>query len=198
MENNYPGFDFNEFVEILPNVKQELDPGYLRPRRTAVFLIFYHDLAPGILAIQKKDIQGYPWRNQIALPGGHIEEEDLSASQAAYREVKEELGIDRNDLVYKASLGHFPTINNIDIEVILGFLPKEVKLIPDPQEIQRIINIPWFELRQIHYHKGFANRIPTLEELTYSFVSSDGDYTIWGVTARILHYLIEQLRPYGY
>jgi 8-oxo-dGTP pyrophosphatase MutT (NUDIX family) len=198
VEHNDINFDFNEFVEILPRVKQALYPDYLRPRRAAVFLIFYHELSPGILAIHKKDIPGYPWRNQIALPGGHIESKDPSAKQAAYREVKEELGIDSDDLVYKASLGHFPTINNIDIEVIMGFLKIKVKLVPDPREIQRIIKIPWFELRRIHYQNGFSKTIPTLQKLTYSIASDDGGYTIWGVTARILHYLLEQLRLHGF
>ena len=50
-----------------------------------VFLLLFGDERNRrILAIQKSDNQGYPWRNQVALPGGHIDPADSSPEAAVF------------------------------------------------------------------------------------------------------------------
>jgi 8-oxo-dGTP pyrophosphatase MutT (NUDIX family) len=158
---------------------------------TCVFLLIHHkESAPHILGILKADTPGYAWSNQVALPGGHIDETDNSPLEAAFRELEEEIGIPRHQVAYIGSLGHFQTIRQKDIEVFVGLWEgNKEKLTCDPKEISRILQIPVETLLKTHIAKKFNGRIPGVMELLYPH----GDVVIWGVTARIFHYFCEQL-----
>ncbi len=164
-------------------------PGPFKP--TSVFLLLFNPAEPHMLAIQKTDNEGYPWRNQVALPGGHVEKEDTSALEGAYRELLEETAIDRDQVELVGSLGHYQTINGRDIEAFCGIWDATGPVQHDPSEIARILKIPLRALVQTHHYADFHNRIPTIDELRYPFE----DVVIWGATARILHHFIELLYP---
>lgn len=164
-------------------------PGPYKP--TCVFLLLYNLAEPHILAIQKTDTEGYPWRNQVALPGGHLEKEDASPLEGAFRELEEETRINRDQVELIGSLGHYQTINGRDIEAFIGVWDGTGPVRYDPSEIARILNIPLRPLVQTHHTGNFHNRIPSIDELRYPFE----DVVIWGATARILHHLIELLYP---
>ncbi|MEW5909421.1 MAG: CoA pyrophosphatase [Thermodesulfobacteriota bacterium] len=139
--------------------------------------------------MQKADTQGYPWRNQVALPGGHIDLLDSSPLDAAFRELEEELGIGKNQVSLICSLGHFQTINNRDIQVFCGTWNENGPVRFDPSEISRVIEIPLMDLFCIHMNRGYHGRVPEMTELMYPF----RDVVIWGVTGRIIHFLLETL-----
>ena len=113
-----------------------------RYQSTSVFLLVFDKIKPHILAIQKADTEGYPWRNQVALPGGHIDPEDDSAMDAGFRELQEELNISRDQVDYVGSLGHFQTINHKDIQVFVGLWNGNGTIRHSPDEISRTLKIP--------------------------------------------------------
>jgi 8-oxo-dGTP pyrophosphatase MutT (NUDIX family) len=158
---------------------------------TCVFLLIHHkENVPYILAILKADTPGYAWRNQVALPGGHVDETDSSPLEAAFRELEEEIGILRRQVAYIGALGHFQTIRQKDIEVFVGLWEgNNEKITYDPKEISKILEIPVETLLKTHVEKKFNGRIPGVVELIYPH----GDTVVWGVTARIFHYFCEQL-----
>ncbi len=156
---------------------------------TCVFLLVFDLEEPYILAIQKADSEGYPWRNQVALPGGHLDAEDASPLEGAFRELEEEMGINRNQVEFLGSMGHFQTINHRDIQVFTGLWKAVGAVRHDPAEISRILKIPIRVLVQTHAANNFHGRIPDIDELRYPFE----DVVIWGATARILHHFIELL-----
>jgi 8-oxo-dGTP pyrophosphatase MutT (NUDIX family) len=157
---------------------------------TCVFLLVYDKKGEShILFIQKSDNEGYPWRNQVALPGGHVDKSDASSKAAAFRELKEEVCIPEEQVAFIGSIGHFQTINHKDIEVFTGLWNGEGPLCHDPSEIARVLEVPLEALVRIHRRKDFHGRIPDLYDLTYPLE----DAVIWGATARILHYFIELL-----
>ena len=160
-------------------------------QQTTVFLLLFDSLDPRVLAIQKSDNEGYPWRNQVALPGGHVDESDPTALEAAYRELKEEVNIDRSQVDYFGSIGHFQTINHRDIQVFVGWWKEQSKIRFDSLEISRVLKIPIRKLADIHIKKQYQGRIPDVKELVYPY----RDVVVWGVTARILHHFIEILDP---
>ncbi len=144
---------------------------------------------PVILAVLKADHENYLWRNQVALPGGHIAP-DESPLSAAYRELQEEVGIMPHEVDYMGTLGHFQTIAQKDIEVFVGWWNGRAgQLHYDPREIAKILEFPITELLGIHVSKGFRHRVPDLTELVYPIQ----DVTVWGVTARIFHYFFEMI-----
>ena len=140
-----------------------------------------------MLAIQKSDNIGYPWRNQVALPGGHVEENDDGNLGAAFRELKEELDISKNQVEYIGSIGHFQTINYRNIEVFTGIWRERNTVKYDQKEISRVLEIPLRGLVQTHKERYFHGWMPDIEYLEYPFK----DVVIWGVTAKILHHFIE-------
>ena len=159
---------------------------------TSVFLLVFNDENPHILAIQKTDTEGYPWRNQVALPGGHIDPEDASAVDAGFRELQEELDIPRDRVDYVGSLGHFQTINHKDIQAFVGLWDGQGTIRHNPEEISRTLKIPLETLVDIHIREGYHGHLPDVYTLLYPY----DDVTIWGVTAKILHHFIEVLYPH--
>jgi 8-oxo-dGTP pyrophosphatase MutT (NUDIX family) len=183
------GIDIDELKDIISNDPSPEPPDNRLYKPACVFLLMFDLGGPYILAIQKADSEGYPWRNQVALPGGHLDAEDASPLEGAFRELKEEMGISRDQVEFLGSMGHFQTINHRDIEVFTGLWKAVGPVRHDSAEISRILEIPMQVLLQTHNTKNFHGRIPDIDELRYPFE----DVVIWGATARILHYFIELL-----
>ncbi|CAB1062003.1 Hypothetical nudix hydrolase YeaB [Olavius sp. associated proteobacterium Delta 1] len=183
--------DFADLKAIIRNNPAPPAPeaGCYKP--ACVFLLLFKPENPHILAIQKTDSEGYPWSNHVALPGGHLDAEDASPLAGAFRELEEELSINRNQVQLLGSIGHFQTINHRDIEVFTGLWNGMGPVQHDPAEIARVLDIPLQVLVRTHLSKGYHNRTPDVHELRYPFE----DVEVWGATARILHHFIELLYP---
>lgn len=177
-----------ELVEDTTHPGSSAGNGY---RKASVFLLLKNVTDPYILFILKADNEGYPWRNQMALPGGHIDSEDESSLEAAFRELSEELNIKRDQVDAIGSVGYFQTINQREIEVFLGWLIKEGEIHYDPMEISKIVRIPLAQLIKIHEENRYEGRIPGWDELVYPYE----DVVVWGATARMIHYVIGLIQP---
>jgi peroxisomal coenzyme A diphosphatase NUDT7 len=164
------------------------DPDRFDP--TAVMALFLlNQTSPELLFIQKADVAGYPWRNQMAFPGGHVDKTDDGPLDTALRELKEELSIHPKNVEVIGSIGHFQTINDKDIQAFAGIWNQRERLWFDPAEIRRVFHIPVVHLLTLHKEKGYLGQTPPVLDLTYPFE----DVVIWGVTAKILHHLLEVL-----
>ena len=185
------GIDIASLKAIISNDAVPGPPETCCFKPACVFLLLFDLHEPHVLAIQKADSEGYPWRNQVALPGGHLDAEDASPLDGAFRELQEEVSISRDQVKLLGSLGHYQTINNRDIEVFIGVWNAAGPVRCDQTEISRILKIPIRVLVRTHLANKFHNRLPDIHELRYPFK----DVVIWGATARILHHLIELLHP---
>ncbi|MBU8848147.1 MAG: CoA pyrophosphatase [Desulfobacterales bacterium] len=163
------------------------DDGLFQP--TSVIVLFVFNKEVELLFIQKADVKGYPWANQMAFPGGHKDRTDLSTKDTALRELSEEMGINRENVEVLGSLGHFQTINSKDIEAWIGIWNKKDIIKHDTFEISRVFQIPLNYLINLHKKKDFHRQTPNVMQLTYPYE----DILIWGVTAKILYHLIEVL-----
>jgi 8-oxo-dGTP pyrophosphatase MutT (NUDIX family) len=163
-------------------------PGF---RPASVSLLLFEKTEPHLLAIQKADTEGYPWRNQVALPGGHQDVGDASAMDAALRELHEELAIPPTRVEMIGSLGRFQTIARREVEAFLGIWDGTGPVCYEAAEIARVLEIPLEVLVATHRQRRYTGRLPDLRELIYPFQ----DVVIWGLTAKILHRFIERLLP---
>ena len=178
--------DISEIKRLIRKNSHPRSMGTFKP--ACVFLLLYEKQGElRIPAILKADNKGYPWANQVALPGGRIERTDPTPRDTAYRELEEELGITRSHVDDMGSIGHFRTLKNTEIEVFTGIWDEQETLCYDEYEIARIIDVPVNQLLETHFAEGLAGRDPGWEELMYPV----DDVVIWGVTAKILHYFIE-------
>ena len=185
--------DYSRLKEMIHNSSPKEPPKGYSHAPACVFLLVYNKPDPHILAIQKSDTEGYPWRNQVALPGGHLESQDAGPVAAAFRELQEELNISRDQVDFIGSIGHFQTLTKPkDIEAFIGRWNGKGRLRYDSTEISRILEIPLKKLMRIHQTRGYHGRRPDIRELEYPFE----DVIIWGATAQIIHHFIELVYPF--
>ncbi len=189
-KNNYRLLDELLSYETIKNLIQTgVHPTHFGDsvKSACVFLLLSEREELYATVILKADNEGYPWANQIALPGGHIEPNDKNAAAAAYRELKEELNISGPHVKLIGSMGHFLTINNTQIEVFTGLWDEEELISFDEKEIAKVFTVPLRSFVETHFEKEFSGRIPGWDELLYPVE----DVVMWGATAKIFHYLIE-------
>jgi len=191
IESEYRPIDLADLKAIIHSNPAPPAPEAGSYKPACVFLLLFNPEHPHILAIQKTASEGYPWSNQVALPGGHLDAEDASPLAGAFRELEEEMSISHSQVHLLGSIGHFQTINHRDIEAFTGLWNGMGPLKHDPAEIARVLKIPLQVLVRTHLAKRFHNRIPDVQELRYPFE----DVEVWGATARILHHFIELLYP---
>lgn len=163
------------------------DEDYFQP--TSVIALFMLNEEAELLFIQKADRPGYPWANQMAFPGGHKDKTDRSRKDTALRELKEEMSIHSDNVEVIGSLGHFQTINNKDIEAWVGIWNEKEPIRYDTEEISRVFRIPLKHLMKQHKELGYAGQYGNIMTLKYPYE----DVLVWGVTAKIVHHLLEIL-----
>jgi coenzyme A diphosphatase NUDT7 len=171
-----------------PQTPRSSTPGF---RPASVSLLVFDKAEPHLLAIQKADTEGYPWRNQVALPGGHRDDGDATAMATALRELEEELGIPPVQVSMIGSLGRFQTIAQREVEAFVGIWDGTGPVHYEAAEIARVLEIPIARLIATHRQRRYAGRLPDLRELIYPY----RDVVIWGLTAKIVHRFIERLLP---
>ena len=160
-------------------------PSFKGLKDASVALLVSGDSKNRILGILKAASIKYPWGNQVALPGGHVDEEDKNSLCTAIREVNEELNLENINII--GSMGHFMTIKNVCVEVFAGFYDEKEEITPLETEIAKVLELPLDQLMETHLEKGFSGREPGIEELLYPYE----DVIIWGLTARIIHHFLE-------
>ncbi|MCB9482282.1 MAG: CoA pyrophosphatase [Desulfobacteraceae bacterium] len=178
-------FDSKKLTQVTNTPMHPVKPDIKGIKSAATALLIGKNTGDSILGILKAESPKYPWGNQVAFPGGIVDETDESSLHAVLREIHEELGLKNVEIT--GSIGHYMTIRNVCIEVFAGFYDESEKITPLESEISRVVNIPISNLVNTHIDKNFSGREPGLEELLYPVEN----LTIWGVTARAIHHFLE-------
>ena len=191
--------DYLSYIKkVIKNANHPASPEDVHYKAACVFLLIFNKDEPEIVFILKSENDGYPWSNQVALPGGHIDEDDKTPIDAAYRELHEELNIDRHQVEFISSMGHFQTINQRDIEVFTGIWDEKGAIKFDPYEIAEVIKVPIKNLVKTHKSNNYHEVRPDFLKTVYPAHDLDSRFDIWGVTARIIYSFIELICPETY
>ena len=124
---------------------------------------------------------------QISFPGGRLEEEDESLLAGALREAEEEVGIPREDINVLGRLTElYIPVSNFLVHPFVGFLEKSPEFVPQPSEVDNILEVPVAELNKIENKKtrdikGGKNIV--LKNVPY--FDFEGK-VVWGATAMML------------
>lgn len=124
---------------------------------------------------------------QISFPGGRLEKEDESLIAGALREAEEEVGIPRDEINVLGRLTElYIPVSNFIVHPFVGFLEKTPKYIPQPSEVDLILEIPIAELnkkgnKKTRDIKGGKNI--GLKNVPYF---DFGGKVVWGATAMML------------
>ncbi len=162
------------------------------------------------------EVRSFKMRKQpgdISFPGGRIDATDQSPLAAALRETSEELGVDLEQItilgelspcIVSSSFVIYPFVGTIDYNQMMHFYNKE--------EVEEIFTVPvkWllnyepymhlvsfepvpsvdFPFEKIMNGNQYQWRTRSVEEWFYEY----GEYTIWGLTAKILKHFIEVIK----
>ena len=127
-------------------------------------------------------------KGQISLPGGKFDNSDPDLYHCALRELEEELGVEKHKIKPVGSLTDlFIPVSNFKVHPYVVFSDNNVKFVPQPSEVQYILEIPLKDL--LDQNKMKTGKITLyngmeLEDIPYFSLN---DHVVWGATAMILN-----------
>jgi len=153
-------------------------------RAAAVVAVLYRQKGEFYIpfVVRRTDLPSHP--GQIGLPGGQVRDGE-SAWEAASREVEEEIGVRRGDLVpLGAGPPLYAAVTNYSVVPFVAWLPVEgLRFQPDARELDAVI-----EVRLASLLDEDAWRVGTQPWPGRHFPV--GETYIWGLTARLLDGLL--------
>lgn len=165
----------------------DLAPPELRP--AAVLIAVTDRPEPGVLLTHRPEgMPSHP--GQVAFPGGKLEPGE-DAVAAALREAHEELGIEAGHVRVVGEADSFVTGSGYSLTPVLGLVPPDLPLRPDPREVAS-----WFEapLRFVLDPRNHVRKVGLFRghDRPYTQIEWQG-HRIWGITAGILTNLSHRL-----
>lgn len=160
------------------------------PLREAAVLIAVTDRAePGVLLTHRPEtMTSHP--GQVAFPGGKLEPGE-DAIAAALREAHEELAIDPARVRVIGAAPRFVTGTGYRLTPVLGLVPPDLSIVPDPREVRAWFEAPLaFLLDQknhVQRHGLFRGHQRPYLEISWN------EHRIWGITAGIINNLSHRL-----
>ena len=144
---------------------------------------------PGVILTQRPtDMRDHP--GQVAFPGGKLDPGE-DAITAALREAHEELAMRPADVRIIGSTDRYQTGTGFDITPVLGVIPPDLPLVPNPGEVA-----DWFEVPLAHLMERANWSSNSVwwkgAERQYLEMHYEG-FRIWGVTAAIIANLSRRL-----
>jgi 8-oxo-dGTP pyrophosphatase MutT (NUDIX family) len=146
------------------------------------------DGEPELLMIKRAEAEGDPWSGHIACPGGRMEEGDRDLAATAVRETWEETGV---DVMRDGRLvGHLddisprtPVLPPIVIRPYLALVRTGVEIVPS-REVAAAFWVPVSALRE--QTAWGVEQVAVGGALREVPVFKHGEYTVWGLTERVL------------
>ena len=181
-------FDEGHGVELPGLLNQDqFAPPVIRP--AAVLIAVTDRPEPGVLLIHRPDsMRAHP--GQVAFPGGKLDPGE-DAVAAALREAHEELAIAPAHVRVIGASDRFITGTGYDVTPVLGLVPADLPLRPNPLEVAA-----WFEAplgflldpaNHAHKEREWFGRMRPYIEIDWQ------GHRIWGITAALIANLSRRL-----
>jgi 8-oxo-dGTP pyrophosphatase MutT (NUDIX family) len=153
-------------------------------RASAVLAPLYQEIGDVHVVLTRRAQHLRSHRGEVSFPGGGQEVgEDLETT--ALRESQEEIGLDPSTVEVVGELDHLETVTSRSfITPFVGLLPGRPALVPNPNEVERILNVRLADLLAPGVFREERWGLPPLDRPIY-FFEIVGD-TVWGATAFML------------
>jgi len=122
-----------------PKVSNEVK----KTARPAAVLIPIIIREPELTLLVTRRHKNIRFAGHICFPGGGCEDHDETMEQAALRETEEEINLRRDQIEIIGRLGDYYTQTGYRIGPVVGLITPPLKLIPHPDEVEEIIEIPF-------------------------------------------------------
>lgn len=176
--------------DLNPDLRAVIPPGrVLRPAAVLVPLVEHPAGLTVLLTRRTEHLKNHA--GQISFPGGRIEPEDKDPVEAALREAREEIGLDRGHVSVAGFLDAYETSTGFHVTPVVGFLTPGFSITPDPGEVAQVFEVP------LDFLMDPANRQRQSREYNgvqrWFYAMPYGEHYIWGATAGMLVNLARRL-----
>jgi 8-oxo-dGTP pyrophosphatase MutT (NUDIX family) len=177
-------------VEAAPFRRIEFSVSEIKEsRKSAVLILFYkRDNEMHIVLIQRPKYDG-AHSDQIALPGGKVEQTDRDINHTALREAYEEVGVIMEDVEVITQLTDvYIPVSRFNVTPVLGLLKYSPRFKIDNREVDQVIEVKLSELLRIDKMEISKIKMTNgglLETPCFVFKNK----IVWGATALILNEL---------
>lgn len=149
-----------------------------------------------LLMIKRAERDGDPWSGHMALPGGRYSEGDADLLATALRETFEEIGISISAGNVLGALDEVhPRSTRLPSIVVAPFVvvtDADIELTLDSREVETALWVPLSALRD---PAAVSELVLEMGDFSRTFPSIVyGEYTIWGLTHRILTQFLDAVQ----
>ncbi len=185
--------------KMMPKIRvssyEKLNKERKQAKKAAVMALFYpnEDNNTHLLLILRKTYKGVH-SNQVAFPGGKVEEEDADLKQTALRETHEEVGVQPNlvDVVKTLSSVYIPA-SNFEVQPFIGLYKKQFPFRLQEDEVADLVEVALVDfMNEAHVTEQILNT-SYAQNMAVPAYKLNG-YTVWGATAMMLSEIKELLK----
>lgn len=154
----------------------------IKPAHAAVLIAITDESDPKVL-LTRRSLYLSNHAGEVSFPGGKRDPQDTSNIVVALREAYEETALNPFDVQLIGDLPMQKARNRMLVKPVVGLIPPEVELIPQPAEIDRIFFASLSSLMNappIPYEVRYAH-----QSLYFPSMRVENE-VVWGLTARML------------
>ncbi|WP_168378585.1 MULTISPECIES: CoA pyrophosphatase [Acinetobacter] len=154
----------------------------IQPAHAAVLIAITQEDNPRIL-LTRRSLYMNNHAGEVSFPGGKRDVQDTSNIVVALREAQEETALNPFDVQLLGDLPMQKARNGMLVKPIVGLIPPDVNLIPQPTEIDRIF---FASLRQLLETPPTPYEVRFAQQSLYFPSLRIENEIVWGLTARML------------
>ncbi|WP_180124569.1 CoA pyrophosphatase [Acinetobacter sp. YH12097] len=154
----------------------------IQPAHAAVLIAITQEDSPRIL-LTRRSLYMNNHAGEVSFPGGKRDAQDTSNIVVALREAQEETALNPFDVQLLGDLPMQKARNGMLVKPIVGLIPPDVNLIPQPTEIDRIF---FASLRQLLETPPTPYEVRFAQQSLYFPSLRVENEIVWGLTARML------------
>ena len=191
LKEQLPGLDAQ--LKMAPLKRIPTEPGNEKFKESAVLLLLFPNNNTLNFVLIKRPEETGPHSGQVSFPGGKRDFDDHSLLHTALRETKEEIGTETDSVEILGQLTPlYIAVSQYMVYPYVGYIDKHPDFIPEPGEVEYILEIQLSELLSPSVIKTTL-----IERKDYSFQTPYFDVKneiVWGATAMILSEFITILK----
>ena len=153
-----------------------------QPAQAAVLIAITNESSPKVL-LTRRSAYLNNHAGEVSFPGGKRDPNDTSNIVVALREAQEETGLNPFDVELIGDLPMQKARNGMLVKPVVGLIPPNLALVPQPSEIDRIFYV---SLRKMLEAKPIPYEVRYQHQSLYFPSFRLENEIIWGLTARMM------------